>query len=89
MQGISNIQNTLENLKINFESHRTKLAGIKQNIYGIYGVKERFQLLQSRADDTIGHFTDSESEHEKKTCKFSILKDIVIKLEQKVEFQKI
>lgn len=57
MQGILSIQNTLENLMINFESHRTEFANIKQNIYSKRGVEERFQLLQSQADDTFGHFT--------------------------------
>lgn len=60
MQGISNIQSTLANLMLNFESHRNELANIKQNIYGKHGVEERLQLVQSQADDTVGHFTDLE-----------------------------
>lgn len=87
MQGISNIQSTLANFMINFESHRNELANIKQDIYGKHGVEERLQLVQSQADDTIGHFTELESKHEKTTREISILKDLVIKLEQKVEFQ--
>lgn len=43
MQGISNIQSTLANLMLNFESHRNELANIKQNIYGKHGVEERLQ----------------------------------------------
>lgn len=60
MQGISNMQSTLANLMLNFESHRNELANIKQNIYGKHGVEERLQLVQSQADDTVGHFTDLE-----------------------------
>lgn len=60
MQGISNIQSTLANLMLNFESHRNELANIKQNIYGKHGIEERLQLVQSQADDTVGHFTDLE-----------------------------
>lgn len=60
MQGISNMQSTLANLMLNFESHRNELANIKQNIYGKHGIEERLQLVQSQADDTVGHFTDLE-----------------------------
>lgn len=69
------------------KSHRNELSNIKQDIYGKHGVKERFQLVQSQADDTIGHFTDLESIHAKTTREIGILKDLGIKLELKVEFQ--
>lgn len=87
MQGISNIQSTLANLMINFESHRNELANIKQDIYGKHEVEERLHLVQSKADDMIGHFTGLESKHEKMTREIVNLKDLVMKLEQKVELQ--
>lgn len=55
MQSISSIQSTRANLMIYFESHRNERASIVRDIYGQHGVKELLQLVQSQADDTIGH----------------------------------
>lgn len=65
MQSISNIQSTRANLMIYFESHRNERASIVRDIYGQHGVKELLQLVQSQADDTIGHFTGFDSKHVK------------------------
>lgn len=65
MQGISSIQSTLANLMIYFESHRNERASIVRDIYGKHGVEELLQLVQSQADDTIGHFTEFDSKHVK------------------------
>lgn len=65
MQSISSIQSTRANLMIYFESHRNERVSIVRDIYGQHGVKELLQLVQSQADDTIGHFTGFDSKHVK------------------------
>lgn len=46
-------------------SLRNERASIVRDIYGKHGVEELLQLVQSQADDPIGHFTEFNTKHVK------------------------
>ena len=87
MKSLSNIQNSLASLMINFETQRKDIADMKNDIYGKHGVENRLQEVQSQADDTISQITEFDHKQQKMSKEINMLSDLVVKLEQKIDLQ--
>jgi hypothetical protein len=75
MKSLSNIQNSLASLIINFETQRKDIADMKNDIYGKYGVENRLQEVQAQADDTISQITEFDHKQQKMSKEINMLNE--------------